>query len=347
MKKRLFFSMMAIVVILSIGPNQARDFVQAQDSTGLSLYSDSPVFGLGEAGAWDDSLVAVGTVVVHEGVFHLFYDGGTSDNPLKTSIGHATSPDGINWTRDAANPLLTPESVDADRPPATVTALSVVQDGDTWVMYFFAYAAIGNVAGVQMRRATAPSLDGPWTIEANPIDFGPGSARQWDSNVDSINVSATDDGFVMYFDGCCNQGHNFGRATSPDGITWTKYDDPTTTERAFAASDPVYFSKPNQWNHYIAAVNVLKIDSGWAMIYQGVPLEATEFGIGYATSLDGITWTDYDDNPLFVGPLLTTNPYDRLRSSVIVDGTLMVYFDPAWDSDVTGVYLGTWTVPTE
>ncbi|MBZ0318723.1 MAG: hypothetical protein K8L91_20075 [Anaerolineae bacterium] len=332
-----------LVVILGFAPHSAR----GQDSTGLELVSDTSVFGLGEAEAWDSGLVAVGAVVVDDGVFHLFYNGASADHPLATSIGHATSPDGINWARDAANPILTPDAFDASRPPSNVNALSVVQDGDMWVLYIFAYAAPGNLAGVQIRRATAPSLDGPWTVEADPIVFGPGSARQWDSNVDSINVSTTDDGFVMYYDGCCNQGHNFGRATSSDGINWSKYDDPATTERAFAESDPVYFSTPNQWNHYIAAVNVLPTDTGWAMIYQGVPLEADQFGIGYATSTDGITWTDFADNPLFVGPLLTTNSYDRLRSSVIVDGTLMVFFDPAWDSEVTGVYLATWTLPTE
>lgn len=319
----------------------------AQDGTGLVLVADSPVFGLGEADAWDSGLVAVGTVVVDEGVFHLFYDGASADHPMSTAIGHATSPDGINWTRDAANPILTPDAVNANRAPSNLTALSVVRDGDTWIMYFFAYAAPGNVSGIQMRRATASSLDSPWTIEADPIVFGPGSARQWDSNVDSINVSVTDEGFVMYYDGCCGQGHNFGRATSPDGITWTKYNDPATTERAFADSDPVYFSTPDQWNHYIAAVNVLQTETGWAMIYQGVPKDSSQFGVGYATSVDGISWTDYADNPLFVGPLLTSNPFDRLRSSVIVDSTLMVFFDPAWDSDISGVYLATWTLPTE
>jgi hypothetical protein len=151
----------------------------------------------------------------------------------------------------------------------------------------------------------------------------------------------------MYYTGCCSQGHNFGRATSSDGINWTKYDDPATTERAFAESDPVYTHQPDTWSHYINMPNVLPTADGWALIYQSVPEAGGEFGIGYATSADGLTWVDNTANPLFIGPLLTSHPYDRLRSSVIVDGTLMVYFDPAWDSDVTGVYLATWALPTE
>jgi hypothetical protein len=341
--------MLGIVVLgvasLSAVASQS-SVVQAQDDTkGLVLVSDTPVFGLGEDGAWDDKLVAVGTVVVDEDVFHLFYNGGSHANRTTTSIGHATSPDGITWTRDAVNPILTPDMVNAETPPANITALSVVKADDIWIMYYFAYVVPGNLASVQMRRATAPSLEGPWTVEADPIDFGAGDSRQWDSNIDSINVHVTDEGFVMYYDGCCNAGHNFGLAKSEDGITWTKYDDPATTERAFEESDPVYFSQSGEWNHYIAAVNIVPTETEWAMIYQGVPRDTRTFGIGYSTSEDGLTWTDYEANPLFVGPLTTTSPYDRLRSSVIVDGTLMVYFDPAWDSKVEGVYLATWELP--
>ncbi|MEJ2196191.1 MAG: hypothetical protein P8X73_15210, partial [Ignavibacteriaceae bacterium] len=42
-------------------------------------------------------------------------------------------------------------------------------------------------------------------------------------------------------------GTNIGYATSVDGISWTKYNDPATTSPPYADSDPVLKAGPSSW----------------------------------------------------------------------------------------------------
>jgi hypothetical protein len=59
----------------------------------------------GNTDDWDSSYASFGTVIkVANGKWHMWYSGGT-DN-VHHGIGHATSSDGLAWTRDASNPLL-------------------------------------------------------------------------------------------------------------------------------------------------------------------------------------------------------------------------------------------------
>lgn len=65
----------------------------------------APVLPVGGAGAWDENYAAHGSVVRYPGgPLELWYGGGISAS--SEGIGHATSPDGIVWTRDPANPLV-------------------------------------------------------------------------------------------------------------------------------------------------------------------------------------------------------------------------------------------------
>jgi sucrose-6-phosphate hydrolase SacC (GH32 family) len=62
------------------------------------------------AAAWDHRAVETPSVVYFNGQYHMFYTGYPLTYADSTSyrIGHATSPDGITWTRDANNPIVAP-----------------------------------------------------------------------------------------------------------------------------------------------------------------------------------------------------------------------------------------------
>lgn len=64
----------------------------------------APVLPAGGTGAWDENFAGRGSLVhIPNGGWELWYGGGvTAPNQ---GIGHATSPNGIAWTRDPANPL--------------------------------------------------------------------------------------------------------------------------------------------------------------------------------------------------------------------------------------------------
>ncbi len=69
----------------------------------------NPVMNEGGSGAWDQPFVGPDCVLFDGTVYKMWYDGGTLSVPGQPiSIGYATSPDGVHWTRNAENPVLTP-----------------------------------------------------------------------------------------------------------------------------------------------------------------------------------------------------------------------------------------------
>ena len=71
----------------------------------------NPIFIEGDPGQWDSYQIQTQIVIPPfespDGLWHLFYFG--LDGVVLRG-GHATSPDGIRWTRDRANPVMTPNS---------------------------------------------------------------------------------------------------------------------------------------------------------------------------------------------------------------------------------------------
>jgi predicted GH43/DUF377 family glycosyl hydrolase len=83
-------------------------------------YANNPVLSPGVKGAWDAGAIGTSTVVKANGVYHLYYEAWASLTPHHSDkdyatlqIGHATSPDGIHWTKDSANPVI-PHGVDKE-----------------------------------------------------------------------------------------------------------------------------------------------------------------------------------------------------------------------------------------
>jgi hypothetical protein len=72
------------------------------------IRNDMPQLEPGNPGAWDDQRIETPSVTkTPDGVYHLYYSGCKS--PCDTglySIGHATSPDGVVWTKDINNPVI-------------------------------------------------------------------------------------------------------------------------------------------------------------------------------------------------------------------------------------------------
>ena len=142
-----------------------------------------------------------------------------------------------------------------------------------------------------------------------------------------------------------------GMATSPDGITWAKYDDPDTTDSPYADSDPVLQAGPSSWDKSdIWSASVLETESGWEMFYSGsywsgaISYTGPKARIGYATSPDGIHWTKYGGNPIFDADSDPHFPYPivLVTSALAGEDGYLVYYDYAWTSGM-GAARGTIT----
>jgi len=65
--------------------------------------ADNPILEPGPSGAWDDEAALVQSVLVpSEGEWHMMYLGSDGE---EWRAGHATSDDGIHWTKDDRNPV--------------------------------------------------------------------------------------------------------------------------------------------------------------------------------------------------------------------------------------------------
>ena len=91
---------------------QAIASFRAVSTDGLSWsVGGSPVLAPGSMGEWDYNAAETPCVVEFGGKYHLYYSGiseGDAGSLVKGRyrIGHATSTDGLSWTKDAANPVL-------------------------------------------------------------------------------------------------------------------------------------------------------------------------------------------------------------------------------------------------
>ncbi len=181
--------------------------------------------------------------------------------------------------------------------------------GLSLVLFIVVVAAVPlGVAIVQQGRP------GGWTKYANNPVFDVGAANSWD-DIDVFRPSVLFDGttYHMWYTG--DRGGTprlIGYATSPDGLTWTRY-----------ANNPVVNAGPvGSWDARGARFAEVISDGGvFKMWYTGFDA-AGKNQIGYATSPDGIAWTKSENNPVL--ELGTAGTWDEMAihdPTVVKDGS--------------------------
>lgn len=297
----------------------------------LTPYEGNPIISYGSSGSWDAGWVAFGKTIFHDGLYYIFYEGSPDVNTNPISIGYATSSDGISFTKYEQNPILEGDSTGFD---AFFVAEPVpLFEGNQWILYYNASSNPRPGPGNAIGRATATNPSGPWTRDTSAV-LKVGNPGEWDSRLITPNtVIHTDSNYIMYYSassGTSNEGKPamVGMATSQDGITWTKYDDPATTNPPYAESDPVLpLGIPGNWDAAFAwECSVWQTDSGWKMYYSGTPSDFSTEQIGYATSTDGIHWTKYANNPLFGPTEQWTGLWVVAGSLLQIDSSYFLYY---------------------
>ena len=262
---------------------------------GLELYSEDPVITREPANKYLNG----GAIIYHEDEFHMFSNFFNSW-PGATRSYYYTSPDGQTWTRVSEDPIFTVQDVPLDGTGALMLTGLVLPDG-TWVLYYHTFTS--NSSQGFIGRATAPAPEGLWTFDEEPA-LSPGSSGEWDdTQVMRVNVLPTDDGYIMYYAGVNFAGSQIGMATSEDGIEWTKYDDPSTTEAPYSESDPIlapFFDWEGSW---LGRPEVVQTNDGFVMLYEGGGNSQT----GLAISDDGINFARYQQNPIITQDNMVEN----------------------------------------
>ncbi len=159
-------------------------------------YGSNPVLS-GSSGEWDEAGVIDPWVLRIGNTYHMWYVGW-SDGGVR-SIGHATSSDGLSWTKDGANPVMTP---DIEEPWESLHILNpcVIWENGRYVMYYSGtYNTISSFPSKQ-RVGRAFSMDGVnWERDPqNPvIDWGNDTA--FDDDGISVGSVLLEGGFHHVF----------------------------------------------------------------------------------------------------------------------------------------------------
>jgi predicted GH43/DUF377 family glycosyl hydrolase len=119
----------------------------------------------------DAGVVSDPTALKVGSTYHIWYNSFGGGDSLY--ISHATSPDGINWSRDPANPVLSPTEIWEGQGTGTISAdvshPTVMWDGFQYKMWYGSFDSTIFVRYDGLGYATSP--DGTiWTKDAaNPI----------------------------------------------------------------------------------------------------------------------------------------------------------------------------------
>ena len=303
------FSEKCLLIVFIVSCCTTLDFGQID----WQKYAGNPIFNIGAAGSWDDHRAGITSVIKSNNLYEAWYSG--TDETGIGEIGYATSSDGINWNKYQNNPVLGPGN-SGEWDANNLDYACVLKINGEYKMWYKAEDDNSSRIGY------ATSSDGiAWQkYNGNPV-LNLGSQGEWDQN-EVLHPSVVYDGNVyhMWYNGCKENIQQTGYATSPDGITWTKF-----------TGNPVLTTGINgTWDDYILVLmSVIYKDNEFKMWYtagDGTDEDVKYFRVGYATSPDGITWHKYGNNPVLnIGAPGTWDYFNVAVSSVMYDTTENIY----------------------
>ncbi len=139
---------------------------------------------------WEFQIVPT-SVIKKNGVFYLYYTGR---NYPTYKTGVATSSNGINWTRNNLNPIL---SATLPWEGTKVSAASVVADGDSLIMVYSSSQGDKHYFGM------ATSVNGlNWSKKSNPVFSNLNTTNNWArTNIDYSNLVKAGNQLRIYYGG--------------------------------------------------------------------------------------------------------------------------------------------------
>jgi P pilus assembly chaperone PapD len=243
----------------------------------------NPIVTVGTAGAWDDAYVFGFPRRAQPAGYEMMYRGVNTAGT--DAVGYASSPNGVNWTKYAGNPVLQRSGAAPAWDQNGVTFGALLDEGDHFTMFFRGYDAAWNSS---VGRATSSDLKS-WQRGSGPVLL-PGPAGAWDADIGTGEVMRDGQGYKIWYQGDNGAGlSQVGYATSVDGNTWSK-----------SAANPVL--RPGaggSWDDFdIDDFRILARpwSGDYLMAYTGTNAAGVR-QVGIAASPDGIAWTKDPGNP--------------------------------------------------
>jgi len=234
-------------------------------------YKANPVFTEAGPGHWDERIRERGWILRENGVWKLWYTGYRDEPDARRSLGYATSPDGIAWTRHPRNPLYSEHWVE--------DMMVVKQGGKYWM---FAEGRDDLAQLLVSDDGLAWTRVGPLDVRSKngePIPPGPyGTPTAWfEDGVWRLFYERGDRGVWL--------------ATSRDMKVWTHVRD-----------EPVLAPGPEAYDRDLIALNqIIKHQGRYYAYYHGTAgglSQAHPWCTAVASSTDLLHWEKFPGNPL-------------------------------------------------
>jgi predicted GH43/DUF377 family glycosyl hydrolase len=196
---------------------------RATSNDGIDWVRDSiPRLSPGSEGSWDSAKVERPSMIkLPDGTYRLYYAGNNvPDVESGFQIGLATSPDGIAWSTNTGNPVLTPGEPGSFDELSIGGARVLLKDGEYWMWY------AGMSGAEKMSIGLAKSQDGiVWEKKGKVLALDVEGEESNEVGVADAHVTWNGTEFEMFYAVLQDYGQLLGpiwHATSPDGIGWIK-----------------------------------------------------------------------------------------------------------------------------
>lgn len=241
-----------------------------QEIVKFTPFSGNPVFKGTGTKTWDKNIRERGYIIKENDGYHLWYTGYQENTDVDfMSLGYATSPDGLVWTRYTHNPIFN-ESWTED--------MMVIKSGDIYYMF-----AEGRNDVAHMLTSTDKvhwtdhgSLQIQYT-NGQPLSAGPYGTPTVirENSVWYLFYERNDEGIWL--------------ATSVDLKQWKNIQD-----------EPVLKMGPEVYDHFGLAVNqIINYKGKYYAYYHGTAFKDWhEWSTNVAVSEDLLHWKKYDNNPI-------------------------------------------------
>jgi len=253
-------------------------------------FAGNPVVSPGPKGTWDAGAIGSMNVLKVGETFHMYYEAwgvrGTSvADYLTLQIGHATSGDGLHWTKDPANPVL-PKGDGWDK-DGTWDPFVIFENGVFKMWY-------GGGENTHCDWGYATSKDGTHFTKAGQLS---NLGNVEDDHV--VHDPASGHYWMFYWD----------RKRAPMGLM--RAESPNETDFDFAHAEPIKIEGEKYPGSYKFS-HVVRDGSQWFMFYSPFPRVRGCAGadVRLATSADGLHWLARSKNlvPGHDGELLKIAP---------------------------------------
>jgi hypothetical protein len=265
----------------------------------LELDASGPIIGPGDGPPGYSYVLPAAAARDRDGGYVLFIVWfGEGDAEIMTTVSR--SADGVDWDV-GTEPIAGSIALGVPDPGPIPTAALQLDDG-TWVLYGWA-SDDERGSSLSSWRATAPEPEGPWVLDATRI-LGSGVAGAWDSFMAAAgSVQRVGDELLLWYEG---EGPGdevrgeIGLATSTDGVTWRKHDDPATTDLARATSDPVMALGlcGDRTGQALEQPQVEPGPEGLVAVFGGFGAAREQMDLYGALSADGRSWDCASPEPL-------------------------------------------------